>query len=128
MEANLGYNIVFFKKLHNTSTDELRSYLKAANWQEIHCLCECVLNVINGNVKISVESTYSLYPKRKQWQKLFDPKVALSIRKRILIHNASLLPLILGPIYEQLIDEEKTKQEDEDRSPESEFYSPGDEE
>ena len=78
----------------------LRKYiLTQANAELVNCICECCLNVLNGNVKITKKQRKALLPYGKILRALAQRGVPVETRRqRILQRGGSFLPSLLTPI------------------------------
>ena len=70
----------------------------------INKICECVLNVLNGKVKITQEEFKKLKPYKKLFRKLLKKRLAINKKKNLIIQRGgflgTLIPIILGAIPE----------------------------
>lgn len=71
-------------------------YIKKCTKSEIKTLCECVLNVIRGNVSLTKSQKNHLSQHKQSLRKLADRKIPLYKKKKILIQNGEgFIPFIL---------------------------------
>lgn len=76
-----------------------RSLLLGAKKDQIDCLCEATLNVLNTNVSVPSKVRDQLCKHKKSLTKLAFHKEGLKNRKKILVQKGgAFLPLILGTI------------------------------
>ena len=61
------------------------------------CICECVLNVINGNVIVNTKQRNALAKHMTALRKLIDPKVPIE-RKQKIIKKACFICKVIGPV------------------------------
>ena len=78
----------------------VRKYiLTHASADLINCICECCLNVLNGNVKINKKQRKALLPYGNILRELTQHNVPVETRRqRILQRGGSFLPALLVPI------------------------------
>ena len=69
----------------------------------INKICECILNILNGKVKISNEDYQKLKPYKKVFRKLLEKKVKLAQKKKLIIQRGGFLQIIL-PLITAVID------------------------
>jgi hypothetical protein len=74
-----------------------KELIKRAGKDLIFALCECSLNVLNGNVKLQTGQKKKLKRHCKGLRSLADKKVSLSKKKKIL-QTGGILPALLAPI------------------------------
>ncbi len=70
--------------------------IKNSKKEFIYTLCECVLNVLNGNIKISKNSLEKLKPKKNILRKLIK-KSSIDNKKRI-IQKGGFLEILIPSI------------------------------
>jgi hypothetical protein len=81
--------------------DNLRrkSLLKGASKDQIDCLSEATLNVVNRNVPIDTSSKHILCNHKSSLCKIVNKKLSIGHRKKILLQKGgAILPLILSTI------------------------------
>ena len=71
--------------------------LKSASGDLIKCLCECVLNVIKGNVPLTPAQKRRLKRHKKDLRFLAKRNSSLTKKKKVL-QKGGLLPAVLAPI------------------------------
>lgn len=94
------------KALYHLNKSQRKAILKTADRSIVKAICECILNVISGNVKISTKNRKNLYKHKKLLRKLANPKKKTSWkhRKQILIQRgAGILPLIIPTVMSFLL-------------------------
>ena len=61
----------------------------------VHCISECILNVLNGNIKLTGCDTSKLQKHKAALLKVSDKRLPLSAKKKIIVqHGGFLLPLL----------------------------------
>lgn len=82
-----------------------KSIINGGNKDLIHTICECVLNCVNGNVKLSNPDKAVLSKHKRKLRKLLKSKnSSLKRKKAILIQSGgSFLPIILSTILSSLL-------------------------
>lgn len=94
------------KALYYLDKKQRKALLKSADKTIIKGICECILNVISGNLKISEHSKKQLSKYKNFLRKLVKPKKETSWqqRKRILVQKGSgILPLLIQPVLSILL-------------------------
>lgn len=97
--TNLKKHFPQLKEL-KTQRKAIRKYiLTQANAELVNCICECCLNVLNGNVKITKKQRKVLLPYGKILRMLAQRGVPVETRRqRILQRGGGFLPALLVPI------------------------------
>lgn len=87
------------KALHTASPKERkRMILKCKKDKKfVNCLCECCLNILNGNVHLSASQKRKLNSKKTTLRKICSKRTSLK-NKQKLIQKGGFLGAILGPI------------------------------
>jgi len=80
-----------------------RDIIKRAKAPLINKICECVLNILNGKVKISDDDLKKLEPYKKTFRKLLEKKTKLANKKKLIIQRGGFLQIIL-PLITAAID------------------------
>ena len=88
----------YIKHLASKDSDIRNSIIKLADKEVICAVCECILNVINGNIKIKESLRKKISPHKDSLRKL-QKKSSLKVKKKILTQKGgNFLPLILPVI------------------------------
>jgi len=79
-----------------TAEPKLRkAIISNCNKELVNSIIECILNVLNGNVKLAGCNTRKLRKHRVTLRKVADKRVPLSTKKRLIIQREGfLLPLL----------------------------------
>lgn len=81
--------------------DNLRrkSLVAGASKDQINCLSEATLNVVNRNIPIEPSTKHVLCNHKKALCKIVDKKLSIGHRKKVLIQKGgAILPLILSVV------------------------------
>jgi hypothetical protein len=92
-------NIGFIKKFKTAGEQQRKKYLTQAAPSEIHSLCECVLNVCNGNIPINKRALVRLKPYKETLRKISAGKGT----RKLLIQKGGFLPLIASAVLPALL-------------------------
>lgn len=104
MTQRMIKNIDVLKALCHCNKEEQKDFIKAAKPEVIHAVCDCITNVLHGNIPISRYSKRKLKPKRQLLRALSQPKKNAEQRKKLLVQQgAGLLPLLIGPALKILL-------------------------
>ena len=72
--------------------------IKRAKPELINKICECILNILNGHVKISESDFKKLKPYKHLFRKLLEKKLKISNKKKLIIQKGGFLQIILPAI------------------------------
>lgn len=102
MSPRLRKYLNHMKVMGTSSPAMCKAMIKSADSGLINCLCECVLNILKGNVPLSHSQKGKLSRHRKDLRHLANKKVALKKKKRIL-QKGGILPAVLAPVIGPLV-------------------------
>lgn len=92
-------NLNWLKALHCCSKSEKEQLLKAAKPEAVNAICDCIHNVLRGNVPLAANEKKKLQSKKTILRKLASSNVKAPGRKKILVqHGSGFLNSILGPV------------------------------
>jgi len=79
-----------------TADPKLRkAIISKCNKELVHCISECILNVLNGNIKLTDCDTRKLQKHKAALRKVSDMHVPLSAKKKLIVQRGGfLLPLL----------------------------------
>lgn len=80
-----------------SKTQHPQSLIKKCSKREIKTLCECVLNVLCGNIPLTKSQKNRLSPHKESLRKLSNKKTPLYKKKKILIQKGEGFLSILLP-------------------------------
>ena len=79
----------------------LKKLIKTASKNFIQFLCECFLNVVNGNVAINKKLVET---HKKSFRKIISKRTGLKEKKRIFCRESELLKTVSFPCYSYLME------------------------
>jgi hypothetical protein len=92
----------YLRVLHKSSPNVRKTLTKKNCSPEfIKCICECVKNILVGNVALSSKHKRQLKRHRRSLRKLVLKKTSLKAKKK-LVQTGGFLGAILGPIVKVL--------------------------
>ena len=97
MSASLKRNLPLLRILHRSKPALVKSILKHASSDLTKAICECSLNVLKGNIKISPAQKRKLAHHKTNLRLLANKKTSLKKRKRIL-QKGGFIGALLGPV------------------------------
>ena len=98
MSKRLAKNLDMLKILKTAKPQQRKLILQSANNDLIYCLCECIQNLLHGNVKISQKRKIELKKYANILRKIADRKTKVQKKREILIQKGGFLPALLAPV------------------------------
>jgi hypothetical protein len=117
MQKNMAHerlkrNIDYIRVLAKSKPKQRKAIINTADKDLIICLCECILNLLSGNIEVDSDTLNKLNSHKRNLRTLADRKTAFKQRKDILEQKGGFLPVLLAPmlgIAGQLIADAITK-------------------
>ena len=101
MSACLKRNLPLLQVLQRSKPAFVKLLLKGASPELTKALCECALNILKGNVKISASQKKKLSRYKKHLRLLVKKKTSLKKRKQLL-QKGGFIGALLTPILSVL--------------------------
>ena len=98
MSKRLQKNIELLKILKKAELAQRKAILKTLNNEQLLCICECIDNILCGNVKISPVKKRELSKHVKILRKLVDKETDKEQKRKLLVQKGGFLPALLAPI------------------------------
>jgi len=100
MASHIKYHLPFISKFNKKiGKKRMAKYIRRASEDEIHSICECALNICNGNVPISKKQLKKLRKYRRSLQHLAAGRSNLHSKKHYLKQKGgALLPIIAATV------------------------------
>ena len=98
MSSRLKKHIPVLKVLHKAKDKERKRIIDSGNKELILCLCECIINILNGNVPTTSDQKKKLKRYTKNLQILKRQRTSLKQKKKLFGQKGGFLPLLLAPI------------------------------
>ena len=104
MSKNIKKNLPMLIVLHCSSKAQKNELLKHLEPDSIKVICECTINIINRNIKVSDQEKRKINRNRDKVRELVNPETPQKKRKEILVQEggAFLAPL-LAPVLGSLV-------------------------
>ena len=103
MTQRMKKNISYLKFLQQCSPSERKQLLKVARPEAVNTICDCIANVVHGNIPINSAQKSKLKRKVNVLKSLCDPKKKTTSKKKLLVqHGAGIFSSILGPIIKTI--------------------------
>ena len=78
-----------------------KQVIHSSDKELVKCICECVLNVLQGNIPVSQKEKSKLQKYKSDLRSLASDK-PLTEKKRIIQKGNGFLPMLLGPVLAAL--------------------------
>lgn len=89
----------WLKALHCCGKSEQKQLLRVAKPEAINAICDCVQNILRGNVDVTKKQLIQLKRKKSILRELVNRKNKVPQRKKILVqHGGGFLNSVLGPV------------------------------
>lgn len=99
MTKRIVRNLELIKALNHCNSVAKKHMLKNAQPEVVNAICDCIHNVLQGNVPLSHHNKRKLKSKKEILRKLTNRRNKTPIRKKLLIqHGSGFLSSILGPV------------------------------
>ncbi|KAJ8031118.1 hypothetical protein HOLleu_27739 [Holothuria leucospilota] len=102
--------------LSKCSPRERKAFLQHADQSLITSICECVSNVVKGNVPVSKAQRSKLSRYKKHLRALSDKRLGHPKRREILVQQGGFLSVLLKPVIQSLDEDMKSTLERSDLS------------
>ena len=79
-----------------------RDLIRRAKGPLINKICECILNIINGQIKLSKEDFEKLKPYKNLFRKLLTKNTKIKEKKRLIIQKGGFLQILIPAIISGL--------------------------
>ena len=86
------------RALYHLTPEQRRALLKKADVQLIRYICECALNVLQGNVPLTKGHKLRLRKHAPILRKLVKPTGGFTTKKKIIVQQGGFLPALLAPL------------------------------
>ena len=90
MSKNIKKNLYMSIVLHCSSKVQKKKLLKHLKPDTIKAICECTINIINKNIKVSDQEKREINRNRDKIRELVNPKTPQKKRKKILVQEEML--------------------------------------
>mgnify|MGYP005690896465 CR=1 FL=1 len=98
----MHHNAPYLRVLLKGTTKQRRGVIDGASKELISCLCECALNVLNGNVKLKPADKRKLSKYKTQLRALGTRRLSVQKKKKILRQKGGFLGALLTPVLSAL--------------------------
>jgi ABC-type dipeptide/oligopeptide/nickel transport system ATPase subunit len=96
-------NLELLKLLCKCKKKMLKAIIQTSDKELVYCICECILNIVNGNVKVGDEEIKKLKKYKNVLRELLSKYKPMKSKKKILIqHGSGFLPILIPTIFQAL--------------------------
>lgn len=100
---NVKKNLELLKVLSKCKKGMLKAVINTSDRDLILTVCECILNCLNGNIKLSPKNRDKLKKYKRTLRTLIQKRKSIKYRKKLLIQQGSgFLPIILPSVISAL--------------------------
>lgn len=103
MVKTIKTHLNLLKALHSLKPKHSQVLLKACDSDEINCICECIYNVLRGNIPLKDEDKLKLRKHKKVLRRLVSESKHKSRKRAIVQEGGAFLPIILGTVLSGLL-------------------------
>ena len=101
MSKNIKKNLPMLNCSSKSQKKELLKHLKP---DTIKAICECVIDIINKNIKRSDQEKSKINRNRDKIRELVNPRTSQKKRKEIFVQeDGAFLPPLLAPVLRSLV-------------------------
>ncbi len=98
MSKWLRKNLELLKILKKAKPNQSIILLESAENDLICCLCECIDNVLHGNVKLTAAKKKELAKHATVLQNIVDRRTKVHKKRALLVQKGGFLPALLAPV------------------------------
>ena len=98
MSVQLKKKLNLLKVLKKAKPVDRKSILESADNETIVCICECIDNLLHGNVKISHIQKKQLAKYARLLRTIADRKTPVKKKRQLLVQKGGFLPALLAPV------------------------------
>ena len=98
MSKRVKKHAPFLRVLAHCTHKQRQGIIQGANKELIACLCECALNILNGNVPLKPYDKKKLKKYKHHLRALANKSVSVQKKKRALRQKGGFLGALLTPI------------------------------
>lgn len=96
--------LIILQALCHLNKEQRVAVLRRADTSLIRCICECALNILQGNIPVKLSQKNKLKRYKKVLRTLATPKKSINKKKNLIVQKGGgFLPLLLAPILGTLI-------------------------
>lgn len=79
--------------------------MRAADPELIKAICDCSMNILNGNVPVGKADKQRLERYKKELRAMSCPQRKLALKRKFVIQRGGFLPALLGAILSSVVGE-----------------------
>ena len=102
MSKRVKHNAPYLHVLAKGSDKQRQGVIQGANKELITCLCECALNVLNGNIHLKPSEKKRLTKYKRHIRVLGNKKIGVQKKKKVLRQKGGFLGALLTPVLSAL--------------------------
>lgn len=98
MSSRLKKHLELLKLIKKAKPEHRKILIKTAEQSLILCLCECIDNILRGNVKLGPKKKKELAKYTIVLRKIANRETSKEAKRKLLIQQGGFLPALLAPI------------------------------
>lgn len=98
MSIRLKRNVSLLNQVYKAKPKLRKAILENADKDTIYCLCECCLNILNGNIPFSPAQERNLKRYSKEVRYLASKQGSLKKKQELLAQKGGLVTAVLAPL------------------------------
>ena len=103
MSKRLKAHAPYLHVLVNGTAKQREGILRGADKELVYCLCECALNVLQGNVKLQNKEKNHLKKYKRQLRDLSNKKISLRTKRKLLLkQKGGWVSALIAPVLSTL--------------------------
>ena len=95
-------NIDYLKVLSKCKKNLRNGIIMNSDKEQIYTLCECILNLLHGNINISEDQFNQLKPYKHTFRKILNNKEKLKSKKKLIVQKGGFLEILLPAVISGL--------------------------
>jgi len=112
MSRSVNINLELLRALLRLEPKPKLCLLRVADKSLVTAICECALNILNGNVPITPRQKQQLYPHKGLIRALAKSKSSWKSKRLFIVNQCEkILPLLIKPVLQSLTNNEGSKED-----------------
>ena len=112
MSRSVNINLELLGALVKLEKQPKLCLLRIADKSLVTAICECALNILNGNIPITPQQKQQLYHQKGLIRALAKSKSSWKSKRLFIVNQCEkILPLIIQPVLQSLTNNERSKED-----------------
>jgi len=105
MSRSVNINLELLEALVKLKPQPRSQLLRIADKSLVTAICECALNILNGNIPVTPEHKDRLFKERSYIRSLAKSKVSWKSKRTQILRKIEVIPIIIEPVIQALKNE-----------------------